>query len=325
MVDYAPLGGPMQRGGSEGPKSSSVAPSASCQRESDTQQSQEVAGALAAVMTRLVSTDDREQPGQQGPLDCTSRGNPLSCFHVAHAPKASIHDYLMRLATHFRCSRECFVLSFVYIDRIAKRNPSLRVSSLSVHKLLLTSVVIAVKFLDDMYASNRDYARIGGIKTKELNSLEAQFLGLVGWRLHVAPTELEQYLGHLSIPATATAPVRTSAPAPPSHPPPPPVLPPPCAAHSPIPGDGAVEVCLVVEPCGAADKAEDEQLVAAKREGWRQRLVGLLRDVKFADFARSQDVFTAVCLLGLPRAFWKLGTAEMVLGGRDLPYYVDCV
>eukprot|EP00971_Amphidinium_carterae_P312010 6202150-Amphidinium_carterae.1 len=57
--------------------------------------------------------------------------------------------------------------------------------------------MLAVKFFDDVYYSNAYYAKVGGVRTKddasayfhqhEVNALEAQFLKLIEWRLHVTP------------------------------------------------------------------------------------------------------------------------------------------
>lgn len=46
-------------------------------------------------------------------------------------------------------------------------------------RVILTAVVLAAKFFDDRYYSNRFYAAVGGVRTKELNALEADFLRLI--------------------------------------------------------------------------------------------------------------------------------------------------
>jgi hypothetical protein len=57
--------------------------------------------------------------------------------------------------------------------------------------------MLAVKFFDDVYYSNAYYAKVGGIRTKEVNALETQFLRLIDWRLHVSPKEYDQYRNHV--------------------------------------------------------------------------------------------------------------------------------
>jgi hypothetical protein len=112
----------------------------------------------------------------------------------------------MRIAKYFQCSNECFVLCLVYIDRIVKLHPEFTISNLNIHRLLVTSIMLAVKFFDDVYYSNSYYARVGGVKTKEVNGLEAQFLQLIDWKLHVSPQEYDQYRNHVYVAVTGVAP-----------------------------------------------------------------------------------------------------------------------
>ncbi|PHJ15757.1 cyclin2 related protein [Cystoisospora suis] len=117
----------------------------------------------------------------------------VTSFHAIKEPQISIHDYLERIAKYFGCSNECFVLSLVYIDRILKLHRDFNVSILNIHRLLITSVMLAAKFFDDVYYSNKHYARVGGVRTREINLLETQFLTLINYHLFVSPQEYDQY------------------------------------------------------------------------------------------------------------------------------------
>jgi hypothetical protein len=66
-----------------------------------------------------------------------------------------------------RCSPSCFVLALVYIDRLIQRDNFVLVS-LNVHRVVITSLMIAAKFFDDFYFNNAFYARVGGIGTVEV-------------------------------------------------------------------------------------------------------------------------------------------------------------
>jgi len=139
--------------------------------------------ALANVLTHLAGLSGRPRR--------------ITRFHAVRAPQLSLYDYLMRIATYFQCSHECFVLGLVYIDRIVKLHPEFTICTLNIHRLLLTSVMLGAKFFDDVYFSNSYYAKVGGVRTQELNALEALFMRLIEWRLHVRPAEYEQYRNHV--------------------------------------------------------------------------------------------------------------------------------
>jgi len=125
------------------------------------------------------------------------RPQRVTRFHAIKVPQLSICDYLSRISTYFQCSHECFVLALVYIDRIVKLHPDFTISVLNIHRLLVTSVMLGAKFFDDVYYSNSYYAKVGGVRTQELNALEAQFLRLIEWKLHVLPQEYDQYRNYV--------------------------------------------------------------------------------------------------------------------------------
>lgn len=136
--------------------------------------------ALAAVLSQLVSI-----------AECEKSEEDVTLFHIQQKPVWNVHDYALRIAKYFECSDECFVLCLVYIDRLAKMRPEFAMSSRSVHKLMLTSMVVAVKFHDDSHYTNRYYAKVGGLRVEELNALEADLLRLLAWRLDVSPREFD--------------------------------------------------------------------------------------------------------------------------------------
>ena len=114
-------------------------------------------------------------------------------FHTSQPPNISLSKYLERVIKFTFCSAECYILSLVYMDRLVQSNPHFVISSLSIHRLLITSIMVAAKFFDDKYFSNEYYAKVGGMKKEELNKLEIEFLYLINFSLHFQPPEFEQY------------------------------------------------------------------------------------------------------------------------------------
>jgi hypothetical protein len=84
------------------------------------------------------------------------------------------------------------VLALIYIDRlITKRRIVL--DQLNVHRLLVTSVMLAAKFFDDHYLDNQHYAAVGGVPKGEMNILELEFLFLLEFNLHVTRADYDMY------------------------------------------------------------------------------------------------------------------------------------
>jgi len=116
-----------------------------------------------------------------------------SCFHAVRAATISMKDYMERIRMYFYCSDMCFVLAFVFLNRLITSQADDILTPLSAHRLVLTSMMIAAKFHDDVLYENSFYAKVGGVRTKEINSLEARFLILLDWRLQVGPEEYRFY------------------------------------------------------------------------------------------------------------------------------------
>ena len=137
---------------------------------------------LASVLDKLVA-----QNLEQG------RENPtVSKFRALRPPGININDYLERIFRYASCSGECFVLALVFIDRLIERRQFI-LTGLNVHRIIITSVMLAAKFFDDQYFNNAYYAKVGGVPCNEMNSLELEFLFLVNFSLHVTPEVFRKY------------------------------------------------------------------------------------------------------------------------------------
>ncbi|RID61296.1 hypothetical protein BRARA_E00457 [Brassica rapa] len=77
------------------------------------------------------------------------RSQSVSVFDGLSRPPITIQCYLERIFKYANCSPSCFVVAYVYLDRFTHRQPSLPINSFNVHRLLITSVMVSAKFLDD--------------------------------------------------------------------------------------------------------------------------------------------------------------------------------
>jgi len=134
-----------------------------------------IADALAAVLASASTASSALSASPRSPFDATPR-----------LPSISIEDYFSRLDLHCNCSEECFVVCLVLLERILECNQSLAITKLNVHRLSFVATVTAAKLHDDDFYSNALYSKIGGVSTSELLSLEASFLTMIGWRVHVS-------------------------------------------------------------------------------------------------------------------------------------------
>ncbi|MCJ1410472.1 hypothetical protein MMC19_004557 [Ptychographa xylographoides] len=117
----------------------------------------------------------------------------LTRFHSRAPPAISVMDYLQRLTTHATLSPPILLSMVYYIDRLCALYPAFTISSLTVHRFLITSATVASKGLSDSFWTNNTYARVGGVSLKELALLELEFLWRVEWRIVPKPEVLVDY------------------------------------------------------------------------------------------------------------------------------------
>jgi len=158
-----------------------------------------VAPPVLAVLARQLDdlVDRTERAAAVRPGGGGAPPGAATVFHGVAAPTISVAQYLERIFTYANCSSSVFVMAYAYIDRFIELNPDVPVTGTCVHRLLVTAVLVAAKFLDDIYYSNAYYAKVGGIPTAELNALELELLQRLDFRLHISPERLEQYCAHL--------------------------------------------------------------------------------------------------------------------------------
>ena len=122
----------------------------------------------------------------------------LTVFHSRKAPSISIYNYIARIHDLALCSESCYIMAFIYIDRVLQKNPGFALDSLSIHRLILASIFIAIKFHDDIYYNNEYYAKVGGISVEEMNFLEIGILSFLQFDLFVHPQVYSEYVTELS-------------------------------------------------------------------------------------------------------------------------------
>jgi len=144
---------------------------------------------MACVLEQLVSRNDKI------PFDAST----ATIFHGSRPANITIKAYLQRIYKCTNVSGGCLVVSLLYIDRFMERNKAILLTSQNVHRIIITSVVLAMKFLDDLYYTNAYYAKISGIPCAEMNALELEFLFRIHFDLHAPVEEYERYHRELSV------------------------------------------------------------------------------------------------------------------------------
>uniref|UniRef100_M4CKX7 Cyclin n=1 Tax=Brassica campestris TaxID=3711 RepID=M4CKX7_BRACM len=169
-------------------------------------------GVMPKLISFLSSLLERVSESNDLTRRVTTQSQSVSVFEGLSRPPITIQSYLERIFKYANCSPSCFVVAYVYLDRFTHRQPSLPINSFNVHRLLITSVMVSAKFLDDRYYNNAYYAKVGGISTKEMNLLELDFLFGLGFDLNVTPNTFHAYFSYLKKEMTLLQPLSRSCP-----------------------------------------------------------------------------------------------------------------
>uniref|UniRef100_M4BY71 Cyclin n=1 Tax=Hyaloperonospora arabidopsidis (strain Emoy2) TaxID=559515 RepID=M4BY71_HYAAE len=155
--------------------------------ESNDERGRAIVQTLAVVVESMVRASDRMPLGYYHKTK----------FEAFRAPGISVRDYLLRIHKYASCSPECFVLALVYVDRLHQLQGFV-LTELNVHRVVITSIVLAAKFFDDHYFNNAYYAKVGGVPCPEMNELEVEYLLLINFSLHVNSETYARYYNELA-------------------------------------------------------------------------------------------------------------------------------
>lgn len=119
-----------------------------------------------------------------------------SVYNNKYIPGISITDYLYRIVRYTEISSSSLILALIYIDRICNDN-SIILTYYNIHRLLFSSIMLAIKYNEDYKYNFNFYAEVAGMKVKELSQLEQNFFIHIGCNLYVDSKEFQKYSNYL--------------------------------------------------------------------------------------------------------------------------------
>ena len=133
---------------------------------------------------------------EESSKDKDTNNKLIKPFISKKIPSISIEKYLERLISHTKMEISTLILILIYIDKICKNN-KFRLNYFNIHKLIVTSMLISIKYNEDDFFSNSFYAKVGGVSITELNHLEYEFLSLIDFDLYVDDDLYSKYSNYI--------------------------------------------------------------------------------------------------------------------------------
>lgn len=105
-----------------------------------------VISVLSSVIERTVSRNKRI--ARNG--SWTGGDKAQMAFDFWERPDMTVQSYLERISRYTRAGPSVYVVAYVYIDRFCQANPGFRINSRNVHRLLITTIMVASKYVEDL-------------------------------------------------------------------------------------------------------------------------------------------------------------------------------
>ena len=107
----------------------------------------------------------------------------LEIFNNKRIPDISLFNYLNRIIKYMNCEESTLILSLIYLDRLSLSN--IYFSIYNIHRLLFTSILLAIKYNEDKIYKNDYYSKIAGVTLSEINLMEYNFAILLKFNFYV--------------------------------------------------------------------------------------------------------------------------------------------
>lgn len=130
-----------------------------------------------------------------------------SCFIGSAIPPISLGDYLERLVKYANQWAEdkpsatstgirCLLIALEFLLR-----SKARLTPHSIHRYVMTAVLLAIKTTEDFAISNKFWGDVGGCKLEDVNKMEVTLCTDLNWKLHVDSGQFIEHQSRLASPS----------------------------------------------------------------------------------------------------------------------------
>ena len=148
--------------------------------------------AIKTILKLIVEENDSNPKIQSEYIDKQKR---LSFFSKNPA-SVTIAAYMDRIIKNVRLEESTLIIAMIYIDRVCEFNNIYLMDS-NIHRVMFAGIIIAIKYNEDDFYSNKYYSTVGGISTRELCTLEYEFVKLLKYSLFINTQTYDKYKTYL--------------------------------------------------------------------------------------------------------------------------------
>ena len=120
-------------------------------------------------------------------------GYPKTRYTSASVPETPITQYLRDMMINLKFTQVHCIMMLAYLDTYFSINPSDKLHKKNVHRLVLVSLLLVNKYLEDIHVNNATFSFYSRITLAELNELEVRFLTNISCSLYLSPETYQAY------------------------------------------------------------------------------------------------------------------------------------
>ena len=107
-------------------------------------------------------------------------------------PSLSVKDYLFRIQNYTEVEDNTIIIALMYIDRLSDIS-SVLLTPYNIHRILFVSILLAIKYNEDICFGFDFYAKVAGMPISDLKVMEREFVYLIKFKFYIDKDEFEKY------------------------------------------------------------------------------------------------------------------------------------
>ena len=147
------------------------------------EESKRIINIVCSILNEIIN-NEKNYENKRDFCDSKNIKFNLNNFEIKSNPNISLKNYLSRILKYTKPQPSTIIISLILIDKFCETS-KINLNKKNIHKIFLTSIIVAIKYNEDEYFTNNYYAKVGGILQKELFNLEYMFLTLLNFNIFI--------------------------------------------------------------------------------------------------------------------------------------------
>ena len=140
---------------------------------------------ISAILTQISGQNSNIEYNSEDP------------FSTKYPSDVTLQYFFTRIKKYTKIEKSTLIAILIYADRICTTS-GIILNPHNIHRIILGCLLLAIKYNEDLYFTNEQYAKIGGVSLKEINCLEYCSFQLLDFNLYISDDIYQKYLKYIT-------------------------------------------------------------------------------------------------------------------------------